>query len=509
MSAVRPRFRIRPSSLLFWSQREDRPRPSTAPNSIMAAPSVAAFIRGIFLVKVGNQSKLLSTATGEVVSVDHSAARLDKSDEICELVLEGAGSDQDGGSATMRVDAHTFLSMWPEVRDDGVVLVDGRSGEALDFSVVAAREHALQFDIAGAGSSSRLSIEVYEFGLARGGHTLFFVLRWLTSFLGATRKNFVGDSLPSWRNRVAYFLDFAPFAADEDAQFRESHLSKVKKFDAKGEPVPLSIYEDGAGTEFAASPFAVTILLVSWAAKGPRKTSTWSVDHAIVMARSEAALVAFLSKFITCELHHEACSQGIVCRIRIVPTDGIPCLDSGCLVNSEGGKALKRCESCKGGGLVPLHIFLKDMCVEHGTGSRGFVRREAARFMIGSIAGLISLVVEASRGDELWRARGLVQLEALRSARGFKRVTPTCKLALVQASSTHKGVGNIGQVLAAKNMIEGGDPNFRATNSLEYYRTERFAYLSAGLKAFTKATRLSLVCDGVSVGSDKLLNCVL
>jgi hypothetical protein len=68
---------------------------------------------------------------------------------------------------------------------------------------------------------------------------VFWALRWFTHYLGNNRRNFVGDSIPSWLNEVANFSEQLDFSIDPAMQLRESHLSILKQHDGRRPPVPV------------------------------------------------------------------------------------------------------------------------------------------------------------------------------------------------------------------------------------------------------------------------------
>ena len=140
------------------------------------------------------------------------------------------------------------------------------------------------FDVAQGHSVAKTKVEVYKHAGPCLGTTLWWVLRSVTNYLGATARNFIGDSLPSWSNRVEVFMKALGDDSEASHMFKRSIISDLRRADASGEKVKLSDAMRG-NTDFSTPTFSLVILLATWAGKGPHGGSKWSVDHSVVRAR--------------------------------------------------------------------------------------------------------------------------------------------------------------------------------------------------------------------------------
>ena len=77
--------------------------------------------------------------------------------------------------------------------------------------------------------------------------------------------------------------------------------------------------------------------------------------------------------------------------------------------------------------------------------------------------------------------RVLIQMDQVRTSRGYKHASPACKAAVVAGVSASKKLKTVGVFLAAKALLHEDVPNYDPHHEDEYRKLERYAYWLAGL----------------------------
>lgn len=466
----------------------------------------------IMLLQHGSRATLLHQVTGEIVDVSDRAPLVIIADGSRPMV---ATVDEDGGVLPAEaggrcVACSDLFAKECVVRQGVLVVIDKASQSSTPQKKLASacQVKGISFFIPGSGGGQQVCSEVYWFSAPQSAQCCFWVLRWWVDFLGGCRKNFIGDSLPSWRNRCSVFSQFAPGLVAADDHFRTSQLSNYRRADSKG---ASSSWADAMrpDSDFSCNSFGLLILLASWGGKGVHKSSKWALPHDVVQHRCKAALGALVAKFVREQSTMEvATGIGPALIDIVIGDDSVPLLDLRQFLASDGGSVFRRSKVFTGDTL-PLSQFLMVLAFEDTNTVLGQTRRQVAREMLAQLCGLLALIIETTRDSQIWGATSLVQLEQLKSARGYKRSSPAYKQAVIQTVSSAKRLRSVSGFLAAKSVLGQPAKDYDNHNPGDFLKVERYSYLVANIEAFVGARSLSLVADACSAGNDHLLNVVV
>lgn len=267
------------------------------------------------------------------------------------------------------------------------------------------------------------------------------------------------------------------------------------------------------GNDFSTTSMCLVILLATWAGRPPppppRKAQSGQSPTNIVKARASTLLRSILKQFIQGEfevLLHTA--LGSCCFAFCIIEGGAVVFDWHAFPDCDIGQRFRRAKLFREDEFVSVLDFLEVCAADDVSRNVSVARKEGARIMLGCVAFAVGLLVEASRGAEMWNKTPLAQMAQVTDARGYKRASPGYKQSAVQVCSEAKLLRHVSQFVAAKAVVHDGNLTLDPHNSIEYVKRERYSYLISNMQRSSWVISLSIVA-GARSAFEHFLNSVV
>ena len=291
------------------------------------------------------------------------------------------------------------------------------------------RERVAALDIP-CGTCATFKTEVYLYD--NPILSAFWVLRWAISYLGGNKsRNFIGQSSPTWRNKVEEGLDLLE---SDDTGEPENHLlsSSWSTLHSTRYPAKRKAAEDLEDAEeavdckaemetpevpiqdFCISTFGLLFLLTGWCAKGARSNSTWNLEAAEFRARCQNVVNGICSMFVVNREGHSKEAGGF--RMLLFSDERRQVfLKTSSLVASNAVKDVAK--TFAGRASCPVDEAFICLLSDSVNKNLSKKRREAAAQCHSELCWFIHGLVNqsATRKDALWDRLQLHQLEQLRT----------------------------------------------------------------------------------------------
>lgn len=366
-------------------------------------------VDGVRLTRNREGVLLHNVKTGEVVAVEEAKA-------WAWISLELDAEQQGVVLVHPEGDASASVSVWEwlVLRIEGFDMVHTKRQERWSLADLQKQIIPLAISLTRGQSVFRCELQVQKAPLAKC--TFFWHVRWVVDWMGGhASSNFIGQGARSWANKVAGYLVCLPHDVDIEElsknHFIASGQSKLRQ-SPRGTGDEENELERGM-TEYAASTFALLVMALHWAARGPHKRSQWKLPQEQVRSQATSFMKVLTGTFVLTNLIMTI--EGVTVVLLGEGADGVQ-LDWSSLCQADGFEILERVFKDCDGPLISLVDAMMLLCAEEVNTRVSGARRSASTQAIAILIEAVVSVLESSKLDQVWGETELWQLQALRTA---------------------------------------------------------------------------------------------
>ena len=337
---------------------------------------------------------------------------------------------------------------------------------------------AMRFPIPSLGNPSVLfGIEAYLYSVQPTvAGCVRWVIRWAAAQCGKLERwaNFVGDSFPTFKNKVEYFL--RPYDRDEHAHFVDSTRAMAARARANSQPVDIALAFTSA-TSHSCSTYALLCMVSDWASRPNSGRRLGKVDNVNAPLQATAILKAFFEKFLTADSGSYEIDT-VEGKVEIIINSSVEkgvTVNLDTLAHSAAGNVFARSPMISNGGSAPLHELIIQLTKDERKQGISLLRRIVSKTVLHSLFEWTHNAVECTTQLDMWDEVNLSRLAQLRSAKGLRNQSPAFKCSVIDVCAQTANVRHPQQFLAVKDSVEAGCMDGGRSHANEFNIVERYS----------------------------------